>query len=265
MSVKDNKNDHFCVTKPVDPEFIMWQNIGYCKSQRKCRKILSGFIALFVILTSQTSLIALNHKKQQYKKSQNLNDCSLEITKMMAYEDNQLEKDEQQGFMNCFCYNQLRKDQTQLIDFKEFNDDRDHCQQFKDNLGMLQRNVYLFTFIISTVNFFGQQLLIYASKNEKMMNASQESTRMFQLIFIQQFISIGIGYEVANFLQEEHYHINNDWVSSVGAQICATLMSSIMSNKGYDISIILYFWYNRCKDRKWTRTLITDKIDIPNS
>ena len=43
------------------------------------------------------------------------------------------------------------------------------------------------------------------------------------------------------------------------------MMSSIISNKGYDMTMIIFFWYKRCKDRKWSRIIKTDKHDIPNS
>ena len=195
-----NDNESFSVSKAVDPEFIMWQNIGISKTQRKCRKILSGLVVLLVIITSQSTLISLNNRKQEFMKSQNLNDCSVKINKKMAFLDSQLEPGSQQGFMSCFCYN-LQPNET-----VEFEDGVDYCQLFRDNLWLIQRNIYLYTIIISIVNFFGQLLLIFASKNEKFMNATEESARMFQLIFIQQFISIGVGYEVSYFIQENYIY-----------------------------------------------------------
>lgn len=50
-------------TKSVDPEYILWNNIGYSAKSRLIRKIVSMSLALFIIIISSIIIYFVSQNK----------------------------------------------------------------------------------------------------------------------------------------------------------------------------------------------------------
>ena len=78
------------------------------------------------------------------------------------------------------------------IDFKEFKSEEKYCITWLKEYGKIQAQIVSFTLLVILINFIGQQIIIFACKNESNTSAVEESQSIFELVFFQQYICIGI-------------------------------------------------------------------------
>lgn len=80
-------------TQPVDPEFILWDNIGYSNMSRKLRKSFSIFIAFTIIGFSFFVVMESNEYRNHLMGQEPSTTCDIAPSKFQAYEDEMLPKD----------------------------------------------------------------------------------------------------------------------------------------------------------------------------
>ena len=105
------KNSGFPILEDaVDPECIIWENIGARKSQHCVTWTANALLAAALLAASFCGMYFLACKEKDridFFKS----DCQIQdrITKQQAYDDFKMgNKAQQQGLMNCFCQQQKK-------------------------------------------------------------------------------------------------------------------------------------------------------------
>ena len=87
-----------------EPDNIKWENIGYSKRQRRCRAAIVWFIAILLIVASLIGIVIMKNKTTELKKEYKTDmPCPLDVSKSMAWNDEQLDQLSKEGLMSCYC------------------------------------------------------------------------------------------------------------------------------------------------------------------
>ena len=121
-------NSTFKMWPPVDPEYILWSNIGYSNDSRRMRKAFSLLVATLIIGFSVYLVFYIKSLKLEINQQSQAIECDSSITKESAYLDVQQDPAKQRGLMPCFCYNLLTSNYKAFLDlsFSEF-DSPNYC------------------------------------------------------------------------------------------------------------------------------------------
>lgn len=73
--------------EPPDPEYILWENIGYSSAARTRRKVVSVLIASALVIFTVWLISYFNNQKDELFDKQVPIECLSEVTKEDAYLD----------------------------------------------------------------------------------------------------------------------------------------------------------------------------------
>ena len=99
------------VEEAPDPTLIIWKNLGKGRIERCCRNLMIFIVAIILVILGFLSITKLYEVNDEYK-AQKFSTAACgetEYDKKEAWEDYNLQPTElQQGFMDCFCYQEAK-------------------------------------------------------------------------------------------------------------------------------------------------------------
>lgn len=142
--------------------------------------------------------------------------------------------------MACFCYEQLLKDSANFVknsvDFSEFGSKDKYCLDWLAKYSMSRIFLLGSSSIVIIINVIAQELFILTSRFERQVTTATENQSIFKLLFIQQFINIGIVLIMTDTNFHENYRFDSEWYVQTGSQLCFTMVVQTFSTKGSDLA-----------------------------
>jgi hypothetical protein len=92
------------ISRACEPDNIKWENLGYSQKSVRCRMMIVWLIAFALVFISLIGIVLMKNKTTELKKEYKLDIlCPLNTTKVEAWDDMQLKKEDRLGLITCYC------------------------------------------------------------------------------------------------------------------------------------------------------------------
>jgi len=156
------------VESAPEPSLIQWQNFDKSELQRQLRTVLIVCISLLLLACSLVAIVYAKDKETDFKHEFKTQDCgNLRPTLEEAWEDFLKGSEEQEGLMNCYCFEEMGNIGPRVRNIRFGADHARHCKAWFDHYTTTNLLIYLAAAAIAVVNGVIKVVLRKLSKLEK--------------------------------------------------------------------------------------------------
>lgn len=119
--------------------------------------------------------------------------------------------------------------------------------------------------IVVGINLVAQEIFVLTAQYEKQPSTAAENRSIFELIFYQQFVNIGIILVLADTRFLRSGDLGTEWYVSIGSSLCLTMVAQTFSTKGSDMFRIFCHFLYRYYDRGFKMNIKEEGTDIAHT